>query len=286
MAGIYQGRIFRRLLAFWGLIFAVLIVATNGFSSGFNSRAFLSSPRSDDRPKLILIGGCSGTGKSTFGMTVALDQGILKCISTDTLRSVMRSFISPSVSPALHRSSYEVEQEGDDPIRNWKESCNVLRHSVDDLVEEMIDRGVSLVVEGVHLIPDTELIQKWEENGGVALGIMLTVSNEDAHRNLLLKRGSMTGKGEEDKLEQFHRIRSIHDEMVRMAKEANWMLVEQNLAPDPLDMVIDGLYNKPGRDGFSNLFQNDFLTDGIEQQHDDDATNGVKPKKAAKNFST
>lgn len=57
-------------------------------------------------PKLILIGGCPGTGKSTFGMSLALEQGILKCISTDTVRAVMRSYVPESISPPLHRSSY------------------------------------------------------------------------------------------------------------------------------------------------------------------------------------
>jgi 2-phosphoglycerate kinase len=44
------------------------------------------------------------TGKSTFGMSVALSQGILKCISTDSAREVMRSYDD---NPVLHRSSYE-----------------------------------------------------------------------------------------------------------------------------------------------------------------------------------
>ena len=175
-------------------------------------------------------------------MTVALDQGILKCISTDTLRSVMRSFIPKDISPALHRSSYSVEQDGDDPIRNWKECCQVLSQSIEDLVDEMIDRNVSLVVEGVHLIPSTKLIDKWEANGGIALGILLTVSKEEDHQLLLKRRGKKTGKDEQDKLQNFHRIRIIHDEMVQLAQTSNWTLIEQTVAPDPLDLVIDGLY--------------------------------------------
>jgi hypothetical protein len=57
-------------------------------------------------PKLILISGSPGTGKSTFGMSLALEQGILKCISTDTVRAVMRSYVPEDISPPLHRSSY------------------------------------------------------------------------------------------------------------------------------------------------------------------------------------
>lgn len=62
--------------------------------------------RDKEPPKLILISGGPGTGKSTFGMSLALEQGILKCISTDTVRAVMRSYVPESISPPLHRSSY------------------------------------------------------------------------------------------------------------------------------------------------------------------------------------
>ena len=48
-------------------------------------------PRRGQLPRLILVSGCTGTGKSTFGMEVAINQGVLKCISTDTIRQVMRT---------------------------------------------------------------------------------------------------------------------------------------------------------------------------------------------------
>jgi hypothetical protein len=153
-------------------------------------------------------------GKSTFGMSVALSQGILKCISTDSAREVMRSYDD---NPILHRSSYEGEG---DPVADWKDSCAVLGTSIDALVADALKRGdlyiyiyvyiyiymyifmytciyifvcnsyvihmyeyaytftyiyihigVSLVLEGVHIIPSNVLIHKWRASGGVALGV-------------------------------------------------------------------------------------------------------------------
>ena len=62
------------------------------------------------------------TGKSTFGMSLALEQGILKCISTDTVRAVMRSYVPESISPPLHRSSYasSVDDGTDNAVKSWK----------------------------------------------------------------------------------------------------------------------------------------------------------------------
>lgn len=83
---------------------------TTALPASIKQRLTFNSPppvrNTKEPPKLILISGGPGTGKSTFGMSLALEQGILKCISTDTVRAVMRSYVPDSISPPLHRSSY------------------------------------------------------------------------------------------------------------------------------------------------------------------------------------
>ena len=184
-------------------------------------------------------------GKSTFGMKVALDHGILKCISTDTVRAVMRSFVPKEVSPALHRSSYAAAYTDDNAVRSWKETCSVLDASVEGLVEDAINRRVSLVVEGVHIIPSKRLIEKWEESGGVALGVLLQVQDADVHKGLLTRRGFTTGKisAEQKKIGSYDRIREIQEEMMRLAKESGWLQIEQKTQPDPLELVTMKLFD-------------------------------------------
>jgi 2-phosphoglycerate kinase len=95
-------------------------------------------------------------------MSLALEQGILKCISTDTVRAVMRSYVPEGISPALHRSSYALASDHDDPVCSWKETCSVLESSVEGLVDDAIERGTSLVLEGVSIAPSKAWIEKWE----------------------------------------------------------------------------------------------------------------------------
>jgi len=199
------------------------------------SRSFVFSPKVDiTKPQLILIGGPTGTGKSNFGMQVALSQGVLKCVSTDTIRAVMRSFVTKEISPALHRSSYSGEG---DALQNWRECCTVLEGSVDALVRDAIERGVSLVVEGVHLVPSNKLLDQWKHAGGAAVGVLLTISDSQSHENLIYRRGEITKKGEEKKIKAFGRIRSIQDEMIRLAESSKWLMIEQKLEPEPIEIV-------------------------------------------------
>lgn len=215
---------------------------------GIKTRSFVFSPKqAQEKPKLVLISGCPGTGKSTFGMSVALDQGILKCISTDTIRAVMRSFIPKDISPALHRSSYAKASENDDPVESWKETCKVLEASVEELVIDSIQRHQGLVLEGVNIAPTKTLIQMWEDAGGVATGCLLTVSDSDTHKSLLQKRGFLAGKESEqnikdqNKIKSFDRIRKIQDEMIRLAHDSGWIMIEQKVEPDPLEIVATKL---------------------------------------------
>jgi 2-phosphoglycerate kinase len=180
-------------------------------------------------------------------MSVALDQGILKCISTDTIRAVMRSFIPKDISPALHRSSYAKASENDDPVQSWKETCKVLEASVEELVTDSIQRHQGLVLEGVNIAPTKKLIQMWEDAGGVATGCLLTVSDSDTHKSLLQKRGFLAGQDSEqnvkdqNKIKSFDRIRKIQDEMIQLANESGWILIEQKVEPDPLEIIASKL---------------------------------------------
>jgi len=228
-------------------LFAVSFVVGAFTADRIKPRAFVQHLMGEEGnvPKLILIGGAAGTGKSTFGMSVALDQNILKCISTDTVRAVMRSYIPEDICPALHRSSYAPSSEdgSDDAAKSWKETCKCLESSVDGLVEDAIRRRVSLVLEGVSIAPSAKWIEKWEAAGGTACGVLLMVSKEDVHRSLLLKRGFITGNegAEQQKIEAFDRVRAIQAEMVRLAQESDWLLIEQKTSPDPLEVVQDKL---------------------------------------------
>jgi len=91
----------------------------------------------------VLISAATGAAKSTFGMSVTLNQGIIRCISTDKLVSE-RFFevcdYGNSFPPVLHRSSYSGQE---DPIQQWKECCEVLQPSMDGLIEDAMMRGVS-----------------------------------------------------------------------------------------------------------------------------------------------
>src|SRR5207302_4001917 len=110
-----------------------------------------------DVPILLLIGGATGTGKSTVATEVAHRLGITRVTSTDFVRQTMRAFFSHEFMPTIHYSSFEAGQgvpDADDPLVSGflDQSRNVLV-GVRAAIERALHVGWSMVLEGLHLVP-------------------------------------------------------------------------------------------------------------------------------------
>lgn len=156
----------------------------------------------------------------------------MKSVSTDTIRQVMRSFDN---SEAVHRSSYS---GSGDPSSQWLETAASLQPAIISVVDDAIKRGNSLVLEGVHIVPTGEIIDRWRKANGLAVGVLLVISDQEAHRKLIYQRGKISKNGAAGQLEAFTRIREIQSCMIDKAKNhKDWMIIEQQLAPDPADLI-------------------------------------------------
>ena len=56
---------------------------------------------------IVLLGGASGTGKSSLSSLLASRLGISSMLSTDSIRHILRNFIPREEKPVLFCSTYE-----------------------------------------------------------------------------------------------------------------------------------------------------------------------------------
>ena len=66
-----------------------------------------------DLPVVLLVGGATGTGKSTLATEAAHRLGITRVTSTDFIRQTMRAFFSREFMPSVHYSSFEAAAGAD-----------------------------------------------------------------------------------------------------------------------------------------------------------------------------
>src|SRR5213078_1680950 len=102
-----------------------------------------------DRPIILLVGGATGTGKSTVATDVAYRLGITRVTSTDFVRQTMRAFFSEEFMPAIHHSSFAAgramaEEDGEsdgEPVldgfmQQTREVLVGVRAAIDRVLEE------------------------------------------------------------------------------------------------------------------------------------------------------
>ena len=115
-----------------------------------------------DLPVILLVGGGTGTGKSTVATEVAYRLGITRVTSTDFVRQTMRAFFSKEFMPSIHYSSFEAglgltkaeeEESGDAALLGFLDQTRNVLTGVEAALQRALDEGWSMVLEGIHLVP-------------------------------------------------------------------------------------------------------------------------------------
>ena len=190
-------------------------------------------------PRLLIISGTSGVGKSTTSTSLASSLSFTKIASTDTIREVLRTQISSTASPALHRSSFE--SAGGSASEDWKETVKALSGGVEAVIDRASSKGADLLLEGVHYIPNKEVIDLWREAGGVAIGVVLYVSSEERHRGMIANREKHNGKKVDHYLGNLDRIRKIQEELVLSGLEFGWLVIDPTKESDSIGLIASSL---------------------------------------------
>jgi 2-phosphoglycerate kinase len=187
-----------------------------------------------DTPIVLLIGGGTGTGKSTVATEIAYRLGITRVTSTDFIRQTMRAFFSKEFMPSIHYSSFEAgeaagvaDEETSDPVLlGFLDQTRNVLVGVRAAVDRALQEGWSMVLEGVHLVPGMLPPIK----GALAVHVVLEIENQDDHASHFFVRDVGTeGLRPVDRyLEALGDIRFIQDYIVERARHAGVPVVENS----------------------------------------------------------
>jgi 2,3-bisphosphoglycerate-independent phosphoglycerate mutase len=185
------------------------------------------------RPLVLYLGGATGTGKSSLAVELAPLLRIYQINATDTIRQVMRMVFSPAILPGLHRSSFEGGLElptaaepasssaGEPPasavLRAFEEQATRVCVGVRAVVERAMAENMSVVLEGVHLVPPLVPFPDLE-GGAFQVMLMLSTMDEEIHRARFLRRGGISGRQAAHYLEHLRPIREIQEFLLLQAE--------------------------------------------------------------------
>src|SRR6266487_2685789 len=148
-----------------------------------------------DLPVIVLVGGATGTGKSTVATEAAYRLGITRVTSTDFVRQTMRAFFSKEFMPSIHYSSFEAaaglrepEQAEDPVIAGFLEQTRNVLVGVRASIDRALEEGWSMVLEGVHLVPG--MVPRID--GALVAQCVLTIETVEEHSAHFLIRDFTT----------------------------------------------------------------------------------------------
>ncbi len=147
-----------------------------------------------DKPVILLLGGATGTGKTSLALEVAHRLAISRVMSTDAIRQVMRIMLSPELMPDLHRSSYELPEErarapGADPVvEGFLSQAQTVSVGVGAMMDRSVDEHLSLVLDGVGLVPGLLDTSAYEGRAHVIFVVVASFDPEE-WRSRLVRRG-------------------------------------------------------------------------------------------------
>jgi 2-phosphoglycerate kinase len=191
-------------------------------------------------PVILLVGGGTGTGKSTLATEVAYRLGISRVTSTDFVRQTMRAFFSREFMPTIHYSSFEAGGVAggvatDQAVAGFLEQTRNVLVGVGAAMDRALEEEWSMVLEGVHLVPG---MLPSSIEGALFVQCVLAVEDEELHRARFQVRdiGSDGKRGQDRYLERFEEIRAIQEFIVQRARERDVAVIENG---DPERSIVE-----------------------------------------------
>ncbi len=186
-----------------------------------------------DLPILLLVGGGTGTGKSTVATEVAHRLGITRVTSTDFIRQTIRAFFSTAFMPSVHYSSFDAghsvvdSETGDPTLLGFLEQTQNVLVGVEGAIQRALTEGWSMVLEGVHLVPG--MVPR-RIDGVLVVHAVLAIESEEVHRTHFHVRDSATGgtRAMDKYLDQLDDIRRIQKHIVRRAEKTGVPVIESS----------------------------------------------------------
>jgi len=203
-------------------------------------------------PVFLLVGGATGTGKSTLATETAHRLGITRVTSTDFIRQTMRAFFSREFMPSVHFSSFDSELglsradedvAGDAALLGFLDQTRNVLVGVEAAIDRSLTEGWSMVLEGVHIVPGMISVDRTD---ALVVQCVVAISDEDAHRSHFWVRDATTDglRPLEKYLDGMPEIRMIQDVLLDRAQRFDVPVIENTsfdaAIGEMLDLVLTG----------------------------------------------
>jgi len=202
-------------------------------------------------PLIILVGGGTGVGTTRVGLELS-HRLLISHISTDIIRSVLRSVIPDYLVPALHTSSFLAGEDSkhlDNLAGDQKTLVGFIQHvepimrSVDFALTRAIKEGLPMILEGVSLVPGA-ISKEILSHPFVHFFVMDADPKTHYSRFKLREYHTKQRRPAERYLDKFKDIRAIHQYILEKAGQHNVPIINSHTVEGCTTKILDLVTNK------------------------------------------
>ena len=204
------------------------------------------------KPLIILIGGSTGVGKSTIATMLASRLGIVRIVSTDAVREIMRVFFSSELMPTIHTSSFSagdalrqpLPEDVDPVVAGFREQTLSVMVGARALINRAITEGTHLIIEGTHVAPG--FVKPDDFPGAFIAHLIISVKDEALHRSHFYIRELET-QGSRPFIryvEHFSDIRRIQDYLLTEAEKRGVPIIDSVNLDTTITEVVEYILNE------------------------------------------
>jgi len=204
-----------------------------------------------NKPMVILVGGSTGVGKSTIATMLATRLSIVRIVSTDAIREVMRAFFSRELMPTIHTSSFDAESalihplpaHVDPVVAGFRDQSLSVLVGVRAIINRALKEGTHIIIEGAHIVPGFIMPEQFPD--ALIIPLLVAVDDEKMHRSHFYIREVETQgtRPFQRYVEHFENIRKIQDYIIHLAKVTGVKTVESVNLDAAVSEVVDYIIN-------------------------------------------
>jgi 2-phosphoglycerate kinase len=211
-----------------------------------------------ERPVIVLIGGATGAGKTSLSAEVAHRLGIIRMISTDSVRQIMRIMFSHDLLPSIYSSSYDawkdltypLAEEKDPAIVAFREQSIRVSVGIRALIDRAVEENYNMIIDGVHLVPGLIDLDGYRGKAHIIPLVVVLLEKDKYRQRFLLRQQIAPSRQFERYLANFDSILNIQAYIIDRAEQEDVPIVNNldfEYSVQSMIKIIDSFLIRAGK---------------------------------------